>query len=283
MTFRNAGMVVARLGLGLAAIWPTAYALDVTIADPHRDKVIGSNLKTGPDLPENGRVEWNAVANQTWDLESFTLSGSMLTMTGGFNYLTGMGLIGTGYYKAPMGDIFVYIGKAPYSITDGPEDHNGPWVGAANWDYVIAFERDTSIGPNYLNIKESSPGSGKVNYGIFGPGSYQTTAGSLALNTGLPWRWNGTGTFGLQADYFSFTDSEGAHYSLANIDLSSLVAAANGQPIYLHTTMQCGNDVMWGKVPDGGMTVILLGLGLLGVGLMTGRRRSTTNLPTSLE
>lgn len=271
MTLRKLRTAAVRLGLGLAATLPTAFALDITIADPHRDKVIGSNLKTGPDLPENGRVEWNAVANQTWDLESFTLTGSMLTMTGGFNYLTGMGLIGTGYYKAPMGDIFVYIGKPPYSISDGPEDNDGPWLGAVNWDYVIAFERDMSISPNYLNIKESSPGSGKVNYGIFGPGPYQTTSGSLALNTGLPWRWSGTGTFDFQADYYSFTDSEGAHYSLANIDLSSIITAANGQPIYLHTTMQCGNDVMWGKVPDGGMTAILLGLGLLGLGLVSRR------------
>lgn len=271
MVTRELGKLGAIFGLGLLAL-PTTFALDITIADPHRDKVIGTNLKTGPSLPENGRVEWNAVANQTWDLESFTLSGTKLTMTGGFNYLTGMGLIGSGYYKAPMGDIFVYIGKEPYSIPDGPEDHDGPWVGAGSWDYVIAFERDTGIGPNYLNIKESSPGSGKVNYGIFNSGGYATTSGSLALNSGLPWRWTGTGTFGLQADYASFNDSEGAHYSLAKIDLSSILAAANGQPVYFHTTMQCGNDVMWGRVPDGGFTVALLGMGLLGLGVFAARR-----------
>lgn len=271
MEIRVLGIATAFLGMGCAVL-PGVLALDITIADPHRDKVIGSNVKTGPALPENGRVEWNAFADQTWDLESFTLSGSKLNMTGGFNYLTGMGLIGRGYYKAPMGDIFVYIGKEPYSIPDGPEDHNGPWTGANNWDYVIAFERDTSIGPNYLNIKETSPGSGKVNYGIFNSGPYETTSGSLVLNTGLPWRWTGLGTFGLQADYASFSDSEGAHYSLYNIDLSSLIAAANGQPIYLHATMQCGNDVMWGRVPDGGLTLILMGLGLMGLGVAAYRR-----------
>jgi hypothetical protein len=246
-------------------------AIDVTIADPHRDKEIGTNLKTGPGLPENGRVEWNAVANQTWDLESFTLSGSQLGMSGGFNYLSGMGQIGSGFYKAPMGDIFVYIGKVPYTIPDGPEDHDGPWTGAGNWDYVIAFERDTVIGPNYLNIKETSPGSGKVNYGIFSSGTYATTSGGLALNSGLPWRWTGSGTHSLQADYTSFSDGEGTHYSLANIDLSGILAAANGQPVYLHATMQCGNDVMWGKVSDGGLTVALLGLGMAGLGLLARR------------
>lgn len=243
-------------------------ALDITIADPHRDKEIGTNLKSGPGLPENGRVEWNAVANQTWDLESFTLTGSRLAMTGGFNYLTGFGQIGSGFYKAPMGDIFVYIGKQPYSIPGGPEDNDGPWDGAGAWDYVIAFERDTVLGLNYLNIKETAAGSGKVNYGIFSSGPFTTTSGSLALNVGLPWRWTGTGTFDLQADYTSFTDLEGMHYRLSNIDLSSILAAAKGQPVYLHTTMQCGNDVMWGKVSDGGMTIALLGLGMAGLGLL---------------
>jgi len=249
----------------------SVLAIDITIADPHRDKEIGTNLKTGPGLPENGRVEWNAVANQTWDLESFTLSGTQLGMTGGFNYLTGMGQIGSGFYKAPMGDIFVYIGKVPYTIPGGPEDNDGPWTGSGNWDYVIAFERDTVIGPNYLNIKETSPGSGKVNYGIFNSGSFATTGGGAPLNTGLPWLWTGSGTRSLQADYTSFSDSEGMHYSLYNIDLSSILAAANGQPIYLHTTMQCGNDVMWGKVSDGGLTVALLGLGMAGLGLLARR------------
>lgn len=246
-------------------------AIDITIADPHRDKVIGTSLKTGPGLPENGRVEWNAVANQTWDLESFTLSGTRLGMTGGFNYLSGMGQVGSGFYKAPMGDIFVYIGKLPYTIPDGPEDHNGPWLGASSWDYVIAFERDTAIGPNYLNIKETSPGSGKVNYGIFSSGPYATTSGSAPLNSGLPWRWTGSGSYSSQGDYTSFSDGEGMHYSLLNIDLSSLLAVANGQPIYLHATMQCGNDVMWGKVSEGGLTIALLGFGMATLGLMARR------------
>jgi hypothetical protein len=75
----------------------------------------------------------------------------------------------------------------------------------------------------------------------------------------------------LQADYTSFSDGEGTHYSLANIDLSGILAAANGQPVYLHATMQCGNDVMWGKVSDGGLTVALLGLGMAGLGLLARR------------
>lgn len=253
----------------------SVLAIDITIADPHRDKEIGTGLKTGPGLPENARVEWNAVANQTWDLESFTLSGSWLGMTGGFNYLTGVGQIGSGFYKAPMGDIFVYIGKVPYTIPEGPEDNNGPWMGADQWDYVIAFERDTAIGPNNLNIKETSPGSGRVNYGIFSSGPYATTGGGAPLNTGLPWRWTGSGTLSLQADYTSFSDSEGMHYRLDNINLSGILAAANGQPVYFHTTMQCGNDVMWGKVQvsDGGLTVALLGLGMTGLGLLARRTK----------
>lgn len=256
------GVAVGMLGLALAQ---GVNALDITIADPHRDKLF-NGTKTGPSLPENDRVEWNAIANQTWDLEQFDLSGSKLSMTGGFNYLTGVGSGAS--IVAPMGDIFVYIGQIPYSIPDGPEDHNGPWVGAANWDYVIAFERGSGA-LDAANIKESG---GQVKYDIFSSGTYATTGGSGTLNTGLPWRYTATVTYSMTANYSTYSDGEGTHYSLSNIDLSSILTAAAGEPVYLHATMRCGNDVLWGSVPDGGLTVTLLGLGLAGLGFVARRR-----------
>ncbi len=262
-----AGLAVGMLGLALAQ---GVNALDITIADPHRDKLF-DGTKTGPALPENNRVEWNALAGQTWDLEQFDVSGSKLAMTGGFNYLTGKGA-GVSFV-VPMGDIFVYIGQVPYSIPDGPEDHNGPWVGAGAWDYVIAFERQAGTLLE-SNIKETSSGSGKVNYAIVNSGTIALTQGTGTLNTGLPWRYNDTVTYNKMADYSTSTDAEGKHYSLSNIDLSPILAAAAGQPVYLHATFRCGNDVMWGQVPvpDGGLTVTLLGMGLVGLGFVARRR-----------
>ncbi len=66
-----------------------------------------------------------------------------------------------------------------------------------------------------------------------------------------------------------FTAPRGDLYSagfdnwLSGIDLSPL--GLDGD-VWFHNTMQCGNDVLWGKthVADGGVTVMMLGMGLMG-------------------
>jgi hypothetical protein len=58
------------------------------------------------------------------------------------------------------------------------------------------------------------------------------------------------------------------------MDLSSIPGLVYGDEIYFHTTMKCGNDVLWGRttiVPDSGTTVALLGIGMIGLGFF--RRR----------
>lgn len=251
--------------LGVTAL-PDANALDITISDPHNDKSFGgANL--GPNGPENNTVQYDAISNQSWDLEYFDLTGSTLSMTGGFNFLTGTGTGSTAVF--PMGDIFVYLGGTPYSVPSAG-DHDGPWTGRDNWDYVIHFDRN---GGN--NIRNTT-GSG-VGYSIVAnqQQAINYTGGSQALNHGLPWYLSQNFTPTEFATYNTFTDGEGWHNTIGGIDISSILD--DGQSFYLHATMRCGNDVLWGQgegtsnVPDGGAGLCLLGLGVGAVSLL--RRR----------
>jgi hypothetical protein len=248
----------------------SAGAIDITISDPHNDKSF-ANANLGPTGPENNTVQYNAIANQTWDLESFTLSGSSLSITGGFNFLTGKG---TGSNLVfPMGDIFIYLGsEAPYSIPGGNlNDHNGPWAGRDNWDFAIQFDRGTD-----QNIRNSNDGIG---YSIVANNGQAVsyTGGTGATLTGLPWLVTGATQPGDFGTFSTFGSLEGTHYSIGGLDLSSILAG--GESFYLHATMRCGNDVLWGyqegtrNVPDGGAAVAMLGLGIGAIGLMRRRVR----------
>ncbi len=285
------------LALTVAALTgPAAFAgyVDVTIADPHRDKSFtpgtpGATGNLDPALPENNRVEWNAAANQSWDLESFQFdaSASLLKMTGGFNFATGQGYTGEGKASSTlitttyqMGDIFLYLNKAPYTTpneNDTPVSHKGPWEGSDQWDFAISFVRD--VNGNIQVVKD------RVEYVITAksPNNDHQTAvtlpGTGVLNQNLPWKANGADFSNpLPATYYASGDQKADpdlwFNEIQGIDLSSILPAISGQTVYAHTTMRCGNDVMWGQfqpVPDGGTTLVLLGSGLVGLALL--RRR----------
>lgn len=243
-----------------------ASAVDITFSDPHDDKSF-SGVNLGANGPENNTVQYNAVANQSWDLEQFDLTGSNLAITGGFNYLTGVGTGSSAIF--PMGDIFVYLGnEAPYSVPSAG-DHDGPWTGRDDWNYVIHFDRG-----NDLNIQNSVSG---VGYSILAKANQTInyTGGPSALNTGLPWYVTDASVPSSYAVFSSSLDGEGTHYTIGGINISSILD--DGQPFYLHATMRCGNDVLWGysegtsRVPDGGVSLGLFGIGVSAIGLL--RRR----------
>jgi hypothetical protein len=111
-------------------------------------------------------------------------------------------------------------------------------------------------------------------------GTIVTPPLTSTLKKDLPWKAaNVDFTSTMSATYWSSGDqaaSKDTWYNyISGIDLSSIYdPLSGGDALYFHTTMKCGNDVMWGKtfgVPDGGLTVTLLGLGLVGLGLATRR------------
>jgi len=243
--------VVARVGLGVFALGYSALAVNITVQDPHLDKSFSGQQVWGP---EDGTVEYNAVANQSWDLEQFALEGSSLSLVAGFNFLTGIGVGASEVY--PQGDIFIYAGQQPYATDSG-------WTGKDDWSYVVQFARN---GNN--NILENELRG--IGYQILARSDVNTvsyTQDPRALLKGLPWISGGTLTSASYAQFSGFNDGGGLHYSISGIDLSGLLAVEDD--LYLHTTMRCGNDVLWGQVgtsvPDGGLTLAMLGLGLMGL------------------
>ena len=257
----------------LATVSP-GFAVNITTQEIHNDKPFsGGNAGLATD--ENNNVEYNALSNQTWDLEKFELSGSALSLTGGFNYLTGKGSGASMNYA--MGDIYVYFGSQPY--TGAANQKNDPWVGKDDWSYVIHFDRPTTGDPNII---ETALGSGLVSYDIVKPTdsgwTKKYTSGPAILIAGLPWYLSeGVGALtsgGGTASLGDFLDGEGTHFTLGDIDISDILADAGDQSVYFHSTMRCGNDVIWGKVPDGGMTVVLMGIALAGVGLVQRTKKS---------
>lgn len=264
--------------LAASAVWFASishgYAVNITIQEIHNDKPFtGGNVGVAPG--ENDHMEYNATSHQTWDLERFDLSGNQLGLTGGFNYLTGTGDGSPMNYA--MGDIYVYFGSQP--CTGAANQKNDPWIGKDDWSYVIHFDRSTTGDPN---IVETAPGSGRVSYDLVkstDPGwTRHETGGSGSLILGLPWYLSeGVGAVaagGGTAALTSYADGEGIHYTLGDIDVSDILADAGGQSVFFHATMRCGNDVIWGKVPDGGMTLTLLGISLVGIGLVRQTRRA---------
>ncbi len=232
------------------------------------------------------------------------VSSAKLGITAGFNFDVGPGL-----YE--VGDIFVYLGsEVPYTVPAGNTYSGSNWPGKDDWDYVIRFKRDSvdvgtgsEDGPDLeVRDKRTSGGTstGMVDYQVLTKSAVVGATGGLAGNlqytgeanplfTGIPLRLLGkdslpfvtTGT----ATYTASGSGGTFHNTVGNIDMTAIAQEMQDQDItsaYLHTTFACGNDVMWGgptvspkivaKTPEDGATILMLGAGLVGIGLLRPRR-----------
>jgi hypothetical protein len=186
------------------------------------------------------------------------LSGTKLTLVGGYNFKTGFG--GT-----TSGDVFVDVtGDAKYgSAANGASGRGGTVQNRFGYDYV-------------LDLDFSS-----MTFDVFalGAGTYTSRGSDIAPSN--PWRYvrGGTEVAGYQDIGFSFlsglTDAQtgfagGTHYAIS-LDVSFL----SGKDAIFHNTMSCGNDNLMGRahVPDTAATLSLFGVALLG---LVGIRRFTT-------
>lgn len=254
-------------------------AVDITIQDPFDDAKVGDNdTHLSPNHPENGYVEWNSSAFHSFDLQSFEVTGTSLKMTAGLNFGTGGGEGPNSIYE--MGDIFVYLNKTPFTISnsDATIIPNGPFTGASSWDYVIHFDR-TADGPGHQG-DDYKIVAGKVQYEILTPGQISSTINTgsdqPSLLNGLPLRVTTAVTTWGQAAYTSSGSGPTFENDVSGIDLSLIdLALGAGGTAYFSTTMSCGNDIMWGgqpsPLPDGGMTLTMLGSGLVGLAFLRHR------------
>jgi len=227
------------------------------------------------DTHEDEEVEPNCVANQSWDLESFFLDGTTLTMVGGFDFENGYG----GYQS---GDIFIDTnGDAQYGSdytkwqsTDGYQETSN------NFGYEYALHLNFASSGNTYTVYNLNPSSilsvyysqnEKSNPLSYVSGGDDLGTGDFAYTTGL----NDSDVGGLVGD----VGGNPSHNAVA-IDLGYLITAIaptgdNLDNFTAHFTEGCGNDNLMGSgsvpVPEPA-TVMLLGTGLLGM-IAFGRKR----------
>jgi hypothetical protein len=262
-----------------------AVADDITIYDTQSN---GSSsgwyrkATTGDQKAENQEVEPNCVTGQEWDMEAFLFDavGKKLQIQGGFNMSGGYG----GYYG---GDLFIDVnGDAKWGVNTPPDGSGDGWDTRGNssflWDYVVVFNRaNGGTGGSAYKVE-----SGVTSYSVYNiQGSVTDLEVWYSQNNGSnPFRYLSGGTLvpgaGGTVAQTSFGNTEGTHYLLGDINLSFLanLGTAPDGMLTFHWTEGCGNDNLMGEtpawnVPDGGMTLALLGIGLSAVGFVSSRGR----------
>jgi hypothetical protein len=238
----------------------SASAIDITIFDKVPGNSWGSDSR---GIFEDDETEPNTQTGQKWDLEAFHLSGSSLSVIGGFNFVSGQD-------SFACGDIFIDVnGDAVW----GTPTSSGGTIKVANslfnYDYVISFG-GRSLSSGYDSNDQTLDGTYKV-FSLTGASDVTVTYNDN--NESNPWIYYSGGTqvasgSVTQGNYAGTEYSGGTHYELAGINLSFLTADELDGAL-LKLTMECGNDNLVGRVPhsvpEGGMTAVMLGLGLLGV------------------
>jgi hypothetical protein len=212
---------------------------------------------------ENNEVEPNCVPTQAWDLERFDLNGTTLRLTGGWNFQSG-------YEGNASGDIFIDVdGNAVWGqdvFTASTSNGNLPTGNNLyGYDYVIHFNRTGTAIASAYSVVQLSPNSTVA----------LTTPYYRQNDESSPWIYVDGGTevanAGGRAVFGELaSDAEGRHFTM-DVDVGFLGTDLSGD--LFKFTMQCGNDNLIGRVPvpDGGVTAMLLGVGL--VGLATLKRR----------
>ncbi|MCB9911425.1 MAG: VPDSG-CTERM sorting domain-containing protein [Verrucomicrobiales bacterium] len=239
--------------VGLAVGTGFALGIEVTVYDGQ-----GLNGATAPwagqaglgVANEDNETEPGTYTGDAWDLEALWWSGGNLSVVGTYDFLTGM----ADGHDVPIGDLF--IGEFnPNSPPDacmllGDMDYYVTLNIAARtynvWANVNGYTAVSDISPS-TPWKGASSDSVPVATGVLDYLTGVADPFGLGLQTAVPGvRHNVVTLVGL-GDY-----------------------AANSD---LHLTYKCGNDEIDGHVPDGGLSLMLLGLGVTGLAAVRRRTR----------
>jgi hypothetical protein len=186
-----------------------------------------------------------------------TTSGNLMTVrvTGTF-FSTANIMSFSGFWEP--GDLYISSTGWKALGSSGPHFATDTFTSNEGWNYVVGNGPQGKGVYNILNFPSITMTNIDGAYGTYradqawqgGYGAYVTSADVSVDGTGMTFE-------------FSTLDSTGAYYL--------------GDQVGLHWTMQCGNDVVEGEVPvPEPTTILLLGVGLIGVTLF-GRRKFRTN------
>lgn len=268
---RSRTILCSVVAAAAAALMPLGHAraMNITVYD----KVSTAEVWHG--TAEDQEVEPGTTHGQQWDLEAFDLTGSTLTLYTGYNPHSPPSGPGVTQQGDP-GDFFFSVNRdMVYGVdnyaTAGDGHHPALSSDTFQYDYAVLLNYDLG-NPTYEIYQLDDATLYTVYYrdndesnawalSLAHPGATKIGEGSYAfLNLG---------TGDVLVDGTTLTG--GTHYALV-FDVGFLGV---GNDFTVKYTMACGNDNIIGKgtvVPEPG-TMLLLGSGLAGLGVLRRRRR----------
>jgi hypothetical protein len=200
-----------------------------------------------------------------WDLEGFYLDGSTLTMVSGYDPQTALG-------NQSIGDVFLDVdGDARYGATENSGTGYGNTLRPNGFGYDYVLDLDVASGMYSVYTIDPSADVRTIRYKqnvCSNPWTYVRDGDPL----GSPAPIEFSGKL-LDEDVAEYGLQGGAHYAMS----FTLDFLQPDTEFTSHVTMRCGNDNLMGQgrtpppeeprqpVPDGGATVMLLGLALVGL------------------
>lgn len=254
----------------------TPLGTDITVYDNQA----GSGGYSGSTDTRSGVLEdqetepgtVTVASDPRWDLEAVFIDSSGLALMGQFPFDTGISGYGSG-------DIFLDVNPV-FSPTGNPNDPRQPNIDGSGYDYVI----DITATNTY-----SGDLTAGYTYTVYSISGLTTSSGLLAVAGGPdqdpnPFRYVSggtqvaTGTFTLTQQtpgnintYLGGTGFQGStnHYILDGFNLAFLGSPSQ---LYVHYTMECGNDLLTGyttNVPPPPpvaepASLLVIGIGLAG-------------------
>lgn len=243
-----------------------------------------------------------AIAGQMWDLEAFVKNAAQLQIWSGYDLLNGLN-------GGRPGDLFIKVGGTnPPSLPGVGTTHQNSAYGAG-WDYAV----DLSLASGYAgltgnyNIPESTFNSTTIKVYDLNASSWLNAVINESFRSN-PWQYaNSVGTGQTQTNdrvltttgtYVRRIDNAGTGlgllgddpthpdpvrhktHNVLTLDLGFLGTITPNTNLWFSYTMECGNDSIKGydnrgqdRVPDGGASALLMGLGLTVLSLLGLKRQ----------
>lgn len=246
---------------------PGAAAKDAALAFEDNESEATATLQT--------------VRAQIWDLEGYSMSGNTLSIVGGYDFAVGQP-------NGTPGTLFIKVGGTAPGFNPTV---NGTGQVPNTYGYIYAVDLMSgsvySINPSTMLQSVIFDTFGSNPWKLDTTGLTPTAVAAHSYTTGLSAAavaaLTGESTFqylkgDTGADGGLGWGSGNVSHNVVQLNLGFLGAVSPSDDIFFSYTMECGNDSLKGiygdgffQVPDGGATLMLLGMGMSGL-FIAGRR-----------